>query len=103
MPELLPWILAAAMLGLWLGERGRRLDAQRREGVIDVDPVPRAEVHGPGGRSTVSEAGALESAREKYIAQCVAEGFNRADAEADFDRMMARAQTDEVGTWGPNR
>src|SRR5690606_22933472 len=33
----LGYVLAALCLGLWWGERGRRLDAQRREGVIQVD------------------------------------------------------------------
>jgi hypothetical protein len=100
MIDLLPWILAAAALGLWWGERGRRLDAQRREGVIPVDAPTPAKVLQPGAPMPDPTV-ALKEAKERFIAETMAEGHSRKVAEAEYDRLLTRAHTDEPGAWGP--
>lgn len=100
MPDPLPWLVAAVMLGLWLGERGRRLDAQRREGVLPVDPPTPARVLQPG--VPLPDPGvAMKQAKETFVRETMAEGHSRKDAEKEFDRLYAKAHTDEAGAWGP--
>lgn len=98
MSDFVAWIPAAIFLGLWWGERGRRLDAQRREGIIPVDPPAPAKVLQPGPPLPIP-AEAIKQARETFIRETMAEGHSRKDAEAEYDRLMVRAHTDEQGGW----
>lgn len=94
------WTLAALFAGLYLGERGRRLDAQLREGVLPVGRTKRATVR---ERSDAPEPdGALIEARQCYVEAAVREGFNPDEAAADFDRMMAQVNTDRPVAWDPS-
>lgn len=100
MPDLLPWILAAAAVGLWWGERGRRLDAQRREGVLPVGRPALARVLQPGAPMP-NPGEAFREAKERFVQESIAEGHSRKDAEREYDLLMTRAHTDEPGRWGP--
>lgn len=93
------YVVAALCLGLWWGERGRRLDAQRREGVIQVDRPKPATVSAPGGTvpEEMQEGAEIAAAREKYIEDAVREGYDPDAAAADFDVIMARLYSDESG------
>lgn len=96
----LGYVLAALCLGLWWGERGRRLDAQRREGMIQVDRPKRAVVRQPDGGAVPEEVRSgveLAAAREKYVEDAVREGYDPDAAAADFDAIMARLYSDESG------
>jgi hypothetical protein len=97
---LVGWTLAALLLGLWLGERGRRLDAQRREGVIRVDRPEPARVIPPGGAVPERQEVDFQAAREKYIADAVREGFTPHAAAEDWDRLMSKAGVDQGDPWG---
>ena len=98
---VLGWTLAALSCGLYIGERGRRLDAQRREGVLPVGRLKRPIVTSQGsgmepeGMTPASSSADLKAAREKYIAECVAEGFRAEDAAEDWQRLLAKASTDQ--------
>lgn len=91
------YALASLMLGMWLGERGRRKDAQRREGVIDVDGPEPAVVRAQGDvvPQDARSGPDLEAAKTKYIEDAVAEGFSPEAASADFDMMMAELYSDQ--------
>lgn len=91
------WLLAAGLAGLYVGERGRRRDAQRREGVIEVDPVKPATVREPDSMVSASVVIATEEARDRYVDDAMREGFTRSQAEADWEEMMRDAQTDRMG------
>lgn len=94
------YVVAALCLGLWWGGRGRRLDAQRREGMIQVDRPKRAVVRQPDGGAVPEEVRSgveLAAAREKYIEDAVREGYDPDAAAADFDAIMARLYSDESG------
>jgi hypothetical protein len=94
------WILAAATIGLYMGERGRRQDAQRREGVLRVDPPTPSR----SSMAAVAEPAApnpLQKARQQHIDECVRAGFAEADAIEDWDRLVQALQTDGVTGWGP--
>lgn len=95
----LGYVLAALCLGLWWGERGRRKDAQRREGVIQVDRPKPATVSAPGGTvpEEMQEGVEIAAAREKYIEDAVREGFSPEAAAADFDMMLAQLHSDSTG------
>lgn len=88
------WILAALLVGLWLGERGRRIDAQRREAKLPVVKPERAKVIPPADAAPDVQARELAEARQRYIDEAVAEGYSAKDAAADFDRMMASVSID---------
>lgn len=102
MPDVLPWILAATAIGLWLGERGRRLDAQRREGVLKVDPPRRAVSIPPSSQASGSVMRDTEDAKERFVAECVAEGHSQIAAEREWEILMGRSQTGQDGAWEPN-
>lgn len=94
------WTLAFLLLGLWLGERGRRKDAQRREGVIRVDqPAPAKVKETAGSAATHDQGVAFESAREKYIEGAVAEGYSAKAAAEDWEKLMAQANVEQPSTW----
>lgn len=98
--SILGWLLAAVVLGLYWGERGRRLDAQRREGVLPVGSPARAKVLQPG--APMPDPGeAFRDAKERFVREAMEEGHSRKDAEREYDLLMTRAHTDEPGRWGP--
>ena len=79
------WILAALFAGLWYGERGRRMDAQEREGVIQPRKPAPAEVLPPQDYRPTPE---LQEARELFIRETVAEiGCTEEQAGAEYDRL----------------
>lgn len=85
--------LVGLTLGLWMGERGRRIDAQLREVGRPVVPPAPAKVLARRDDIVGSDdtALALQAAREKMIADCMKEtGCTRETAELDVDRMMAQ-------------
>lgn len=91
------WLVAALALGLYVGERGRRQDAQRREGVLRVDPaVPAVVTPTAADRTGVPPALVedLRSAREKYVREAESEGWSPDIAGADFDRMVTSLGSD---------
>lgn len=103
MTALFGWVAAALACGLWLGERGRRLDAQRREGVLPVGRVRPAIVTEPassiGGEAGVSQTmrEEMREARDRYIDEAVREGFSPKAAAEDWDAMNTAAQTGVAG------
>lgn len=103
---VLGWTLAALSCGLYFGERGRRLDAQRREGVLPPSgrikkPIVTKQGSGlaPEGLTAPSSAEELQAARDRYIAECVSEGFDPKAAEEDWQRLLAKASTDQMAVW----
>lgn len=98
----LGYVLAALCLGLWWGERGRRKDAQRREGVIQVDRPKRAIVRrsDEGGvvPADVQSGIDIAAARQRYIEDAVREGYDPEDAARDFDQIMTRIYSDQAWT-----
>lgn len=109
------WFVAAIITGLWLGERGRRRDAQRREGAIRVDPTVRAVVTGAGSDDDVRPAkkrvasatdmaiasGTLAdraAAKARYVDAAEHEGYDRGEAALDFELMYVNAMTGTAGS-----
>lgn len=94
----LGWVLAALVAGLYLGERGRRLDAQARE-ALAPPPAPRGrpravvlDAHGrkvaPGG--SPADAVLMPEEREQMIKEFMAEaGCSYERAAAEVDRIHA--------------
>jgi hypothetical protein len=85
------WIVAALVVGLWLGERGRRKDVQWRtrtirppnadtavSSVVNPDLEPGAGIVGDEVRDAMIE----DTMRE-------APGISRRDAERDVDEMLS--------------
>lgn len=91
-------VVVGLALGLYEGERSRRLDAQRREGVLPVDRTEPAAVTPPAGLPSAPSAltAEMQSARDRYVAECVAEGFDPEEAADDFDRMLTSASSDQI-------
>lgn len=97
------WFVAAIMVGLYLGERGRRIDAQRREGKIPVGRTKKAKVMAEASDMTpASVKQDMDEARRVYIRDSVAEGFSEKEAERDWHEMMASASTDQLGVSSPS-
>jgi hypothetical protein len=100
-PEVLLTALAGMTglaFGLWLGERGRRKDAQRREGVLKVDEPPRAIVRLAEDQETLGVPGELAEAPAEFLEQTMYEtGCSRQQAEQEWYRLLARAGTDSGG------
>lgn len=95
------WFAAALALGLYLGERGRRMDAQRREGRVPVGRVKRAKVTEaaalvPPASVPAAVATDLSDAKESYIEACMRDGHTREEAEADWTEMLATAGAIQV-------
>lgn len=88
------WIVAAVLVGLYVGERGRRRDAQRREGVIEVDPIKPATVRNPDSSVPATVTEDVTEAKERYIEEAMTEGYSRDEAEADWAEMIQRAGSD---------
>jgi hypothetical protein len=93
--------IGAFALGLWFGERGRRKDAQRREGVIVLpeDAPKRAEVIPPGGRTTEDQLRELEPP-ERWIRETVEEtGCSEEEARKEWFHLMNRAMGETGQGW----
>lgn len=83
-------------LGLWVGERGRRLDAQRREGVLLVDDVEPAEVIPQGGGHPDGTQRELAQAPSTFVAETMAEtGCSEDEAREEWRRLTSRALGDD--------
>lgn len=87
------WLLAAILFGLWLGERGRRIDAQLREGVVPVGKPKAAIVKGEATNATHDQAIVFEEAKKKHVDECMAQGYTEAEAVEDWEQMMAQVNT----------
>lgn len=94
---------AAGAIGLWWGERGRRLDAQRREERVPLLPVPPAKVVPPGGLTAGERAeggvvGELADPPERFIADIMAEaGVSEDEAREEWNRMIGQVMGDRSG------
>ena len=87
--------LSGVALGLWVGELGRRRDAQRREGVIKVDGVERATVTPPGGGPPDGTMRELGEAPSTWIAETIADtGCTEEEAKAEWTRLLAMSMGD---------
>lgn len=100
MIELVPWMVAtlavgvaAVFFGLWMGERGRRIDAQMREGVLPTPPRWKAKVTPPAGTSPNPNE-ELREAKQRYVDDAVREGYPAKDAAEEFDRLMGELYSD---------
>lgn len=97
------WLAAALLLGLYLGERGRRQDAQLRAAGQPALPgrrVRKATTAAPAPSPASGLLGKdLETARDKYIADAVREGFDGDAAAADFDEMMTAINSDRAASF----
>lgn len=94
------WSLAALFAGLYLGERGRRIDAQLREGKLPVGRPKPAKVIPATDLPAIPDD--IRKAREKYIEQSVAEGYSYEEAARDFDAMWGQANSDQSVAWDPS-
>lgn len=99
----LGWIVAALAIGLWWGERGRRIDAQHREtGRPRIPGKPKkATVTPPSSEgSHITEGPTEDELRERLIEDAVADGYPRELAEKDADQVLSQLKTDGP-TGGP--
>lgn len=85
--------IAGAAIGLWWGERGRRIDVQWRERVQRPRGWRPPLVH-PPSVATEPSSPDDEAIRERMIRDAMNEGLTRAEAEADVDELRARANQD---------
>lgn len=89
--------LAAFFAALWWGERGRRIDAQRREErlpVIEHEPVP-AIVRRDIGSAVPAPVSAELEAPEKFILETMEEtGCTREEAVAEWGNLLGQVHSD---------
>lgn len=91
--------LSCFVLGLYVGERGRRKDAQRREGVLHVDEPERAEVITPGGMTPAPTESELGEAPDRFIRETMEEtGCSEAEARMEWRILLGRTQGDGGGS-----
>lgn len=86
-------LAAGTLLGLWLGERGRRVDAQIREGKVPVPAKNRAVVVQESSKPELNDE--LREARERFMEEARREGFDPEKAGDEFDRMMGQVYSDQ--------
>lgn len=91
--------LAGMVLGLWWGERGRRIDAQRTVGIYRPPLTTKATVTNEADLEGVAvESMFTDEQREKMIRDTMAEtGCNRDMAEQDVDDMLRASATMGMG------
>lgn len=91
--------LAGVILGLWWGERGRRIDAQKAIGIYRPPLTPKAKVKDDADlEGTAVESMFTEEQVEKMIQDTMAEtGCNRELAELDVVEMMRASSTMGMG------
>lgn len=87
--------IVGAVVGLWWGERGRRIDAQRSRGIYRPPLTGKAKVtHEDDMESGVMEGAPMEPLLnddqvEKMISDTMREtGCNRKEAEEDVAQML---------------
>jgi hypothetical protein len=101
-PEMLQLAVATIagfVFGLYVGERGRRKDAQRREGIIRVDDAPRARVRAPGQYAAEGRDREIMEPDESFIAQTIAEtGCSREEAIKEWRTLLGKALGDGGGS-----
>lgn len=91
---------AAVFMGLWMGERGRRKDAQRREGRIRVDEPEPAEVIPPGGGNSEGMMRDIAVAPEKWILETMAEsGCSEEEAQKEWESLVAQSFGESRSGW----
>lgn len=92
---------AGTLLGLYLGERGRRKDAQRREGVLRVDPVEPATVMRAGDAPPDGMQRELTAqVPRSFVAETMAEtGCSEEEAEEEWRRLVAKSYGEGAGGW----
>jgi len=94
------WSLGLLFAGLWWGERGRRKDAQRREGVLRVDPIEPATVMGQKDGPPDGTQRELQEAPERFIAETMPETeCTEEEARAEWNRLVARSFGEGSGGW----
>ena len=92
------WILAALALGLWWGERGRRIDAQRAVGTLYTEPQGRATVTDPDPEAEARRL-LTEAERARLVSMLTEGGAGLRDAEKEADRLLARAYGVTADGW----
>lgn len=90
------WFGGGLCLGLWIGERGRRKDAQRREGAIQVDEPERATVIPPGPPTPGSAKRELAEPPPSFVSEMRAEGFTDEEIREEWGTMLTKAYSDNV-------
>lgn len=95
--------LAALFIGLWIGERGRRKDAQRRSENLPVVPPRKAQVI-QEGESTVPQSTEAElEPPESFIRDTMRETkCTREEAEEEWQRLLRKVHSDQGSSWEPN-
>lgn len=83
------------MFGLWLGERGRRKDAQRREGVIRVDQPAPATVKQPGPPVPGGARAELSGPPDRFVRDTMRQtGCSREEAELEWRTLLSKAYSE---------
>lgn len=92
--------IGAFALGLWFGERGRRKDAQRREGTLMVDKAPRAKVVPPGDFTPEGVEREIGEAPPRWLAECMDEtGCTEEEAREEWRTLLAQSQGERPSGW----
>ncbi len=107
--ETIAWILAALAIGLWWGERGRRLDAQKREAGRDLIPPRPAAVsteeereHKPRELVEGGPMAELAEVPDGFLEETMAEtGCSREEAEEEWHRLLNKLPTGGEGVEWP--
>jgi len=97
---LVGWAWGCLFFGLWVGERGRRMDAQRREGAIRVDAIEPAIVMQQGDGPPDGMQRELSDPPSSFIQETMAEtGCSEAEAAAEWRRLVTRGYGEGGGGW----
>lgn len=93
---LLGLVAAALLLGLYLGERGRRWDAQRIARVADYGRADVEETEDP-------EVVAAERVRERDVEMLAAGIAEKEGVPLHIAREAAEGMVQQLDTWAPDR
>jgi hypothetical protein len=86
-------------VGLYLGERGRRIDAQRREGVLPFpDSRPSPVTRSPYEPKNTGDA-ELADVPPTFLREMLDEGFSTEQAEEEWRTLLARGLGDRAQGW----